>query len=125
METYEQKWQRYWVDKSRVHGEKVKSIEADPGSLLIKFLQIASIMVSVSAWIMLLMVPFSDAKLLHAAYLFVIGYVMGQSCKSLNDAYMSKAVALPVDYMGQILVHSHLIGEDLHEIKNLLKDRER
>ena len=126
MENYNDEWQRRHNDLCCKHEQKLNAAEkAGNGSLglLTKLFLYLSIITTIAAYVVLVMVPFYDVELLHAACLFVIGYIMEKSSTSWSNAAMAEVGAKPADYMGHIIAHNQIIGEDIREIKNLLKSR--
>ena len=123
METYNDTWKKVLAKKSAAHSDKVNAFGKSPTGWMVAALLILERVVSLAGWVALAMVPTSHVDLADAACLFVISYVIGRRAKFNDDAGMGQAGAGPKQHVGEILVHNAIIGEDIREIKNLLKNR--
>lgn len=129
MKTYNEEWKERHANMCHEHEKKMNAVMkpfgGPPHGLFIKFWLGLSIVAKLSGYVALAMVPFSDVELLHAACLFVIGYIIGETASSYDKAVMGEFGLAPTEYMGRILTHNALIGEDIREIKKLLKSQQR
>lgn len=122
--TYNEEWNERHNDLSRKHQKKLDASEKRPTVFLVKLFFCLSVATTLAGYVALAMVPFSDVELLHAACLFVIGHIIGKASSSWSDNAMVEVGASPTDYLGHILAHNALIGENIREIRKLLESQQ-